>query len=200
MTSLADRLAALRDVFDASFAAPARPCAEEPARALAIRAGDRRLVARIDELAAVEPCRRLVPLAGGPPDLLGLAGLRGRLVAVYDLAALVGGRPRAGVADAAAGPAPRWLLVCAGSPEIALAIDEVEGHASLPRASPGAGAGPRARARDGDDDEHDDERGEHVKEVVDVGGTPRGLLRVPAVAATVLRRAQRGAERPRGDR
>ncbi|WP_437878546.1 chemotaxis protein CheW [Sorangium sp. So ce513] len=195
MTSLADRLAALRDAFDASFAAPALPCADEPARALAIRAGDRRLLARIDELAAVEPCRRIVPLAGGPPGLLGLAGLRGRLVAVYDLAALVGGRPRAGVADAAAGPAPRWLLVCAESPDVALAIDEIEGHASLPRAD----EAPRGRARDGED-ERGEGAGDHVQEAVDVDGAPRGVLRVSAVAATVLRRAQRGAERPRGER
>ncbi|WP_438030043.1 chemotaxis protein CheW [Sorangium sp. So ce233] len=189
--SLAERLDELRAAFDASFAAPALTRAEEPARALAIRAGDRRLVARIEELAAVEPCRRIVPLAGGPPGLLGLAGLRGRLVAVYDLAALVGGRPRAGTADggAAAGPAPRWLLVCAESPEIALAIDEIEGHARLPREGAGPAAGERGEGA-----------GEHVKEAVDVDGAPRGLLRVPAIAATVLRRAQRGAERPKGDR
>ncbi|XXT24881.1 chemotaxis protein CheW [Sorangium sp. So ce429] len=179
---LADRLAELQRAFDASFAAPAEARPEEPARGLAIRAGDRRLVARVDELAAVEPCRPIVPLAGGPPGLLGLVGLRGRLVAVYDLAALVGGRPRAGVA----GPAPRWLLVCAEHPEIALAIDELEGHArfSCAEVHPDDGA----------------EQGEHVREAVDVDGAPRGLLRVPAVAATVLRRAQRGAARPKEDR
>ncbi|WP_438010991.1 chemotaxis protein CheW [Sorangium sp. So ce321] len=179
---LAERLAELRRAFDASFAAPAEARPEEPARGLAIRAGDRRLVARVDELAAVEPCRRIVPLAGGPPGLLGLAGLRGRLVAVYDLAALVGGRPRAGVA----GPAPRWLLVCAEHPEIALAIDELEGHARFSCAD--------VRPDDGVD------AGEHVREAVDVDGAPRGLLRVPAVAATVLRRAHRGAARPKEDR
>ncbi|XXY49250.1 chemotaxis protein CheW [Sorangium sp. So ce269] len=179
---LAERLAELQRAFDASFAAPAEARPEEPARGLAIRAGDRRLVARVDELAAVEPCRRIVPLAGGPPGLLGLAGLRGRLVAVYDLAALVAGRPRAGVA----GPAPRWLLVCAEHPEIALAIDELEGHArfSCAEVHPDDGA----------------DTGEHVREVVDVDGAPRGLLRVPAVAATVLRRAQRGAAHPKEDR
>ncbi|WP_437840465.1 chemotaxis protein CheW [Sorangium sp. So ce1153] len=179
---LAQRLAELQRAFDASFAVPAEARPEEPARGLAIRAGDRRLVARVDELAAVEPCRRIVPLAGGPPGLLGLAGLRGRLVAVYDLAALVGGRPRAGVA----GPAPRWLLVCAEHPEIALAIDELEGHARFSCAD----------VRPDDGVEH----GEHVTEAVDVDGAPRGLLRVPAVAATVLRRAQRGAARPKEDR
>ncbi|WP_437311191.1 chemotaxis protein CheW [Sorangium sp. So ce388] len=180
---LAQRLAELQRAFDASFAAPAEARPEEPARGLAIRAGDRRLVARVDELAAVEPCRRIVPLAGGPPGLLGLAGLRGRLVAVYDLAALVGGRPRAGVA----GPAPRWLLVCAEHPEIALAIDELEGHARFSCADARSHGGER-------------EAGEHVTEAVDVDGAPRGLLRVPAVAATVLRRAQRGAARLKEDR
>ncbi|MGK3982940.1 chemotaxis protein CheW [Sorangium sp. So ce136] len=180
---LAERLAALQRAFDASFAAPAEARPEEPARGLAIRAGDRRLVARVDELAAVEPCRRIAPLAGGPPGLLGLAGLRGRLVAVYDLAALVGGRPRAG---AAAGPTPRWLLVCAEHPDIALAIDELEGHARFSCAD--------VRADNGAD------TGEHVREAVDVDGAPRGLLRVPAIAATVLRRAQRGAARPKEDR
>ncbi|WP_437819992.1 chemotaxis protein CheW [Sorangium sp. So ce1078] len=184
---LAERLAALRDAFDASFAEPARTRAEEPARALAIRAGDRRLLVRIDELAAVEPCRRIVPLAGGPPGLLGLVGLRGRLAAAYDLAALVGGRPRAGAGGAAAGPAPRWLLVCAEDPEIALAIDEIDRHATFSLAD--------VRSAEGERD-----ASEHVTEAVEVDGAPRGLLRVAAVAATVLRRAQRGAERLKEDR
>ncbi|WP_437580869.1 chemotaxis protein CheW [Sorangium sp. So ce887] len=186
---LAERLAALRGAFDASFAEPARTRAEEPARALAIRAGDRRLLVRIEELAAVEPCRRIVPLAGGPPGLLGLAGLRGRLVAAYDLAALVSGRPRAGVDGAAAGPALRWLLVCAENPEIALAIDEIESHESFSLAD--------VRSAD---DERGEGAGEHVTEAVEIDGAPRGLLRVAAVAATVLRRAQRGAERLEEDR
>ncbi|AGP36699.1 chemotaxis protein CheW [Sorangium cellulosum] len=185
---LAERLAALQAAFDASFAEPARTRAEEPARALAVRAGDRRLLVRIEELAAVEPCRRIVPLAGGPPGLLGLVGLRGRLAAAYDLAALVSGRPRAGVDTAAAGPAPRWLLVCAEHPDIALAIDEIEGHASISPEGARAAAGEREGA------------GELVTEAVEVDGGPRGLLRVAAVADTVLRRAQRGAERPKEDR
>ncbi|WP_437728452.1 chemotaxis protein CheW [Sorangium sp. So ce861] len=184
---LAERLAALQAAFDASFAEPARTRAEEPARALAIRAGDRRLLVRVEELAAVEPCRRIVPLAGGPPGLLGLVGLRGRLAAAYDLAALVSGRPRAGV-DAAAGPAPRWLLVCAEHPDVALAIDEIEGHASISVEGARSAAGEREGA------------GELVTEAVEVDGGPRGLLRVAAVAAAILRRAQRGAERPKEDR
>ncbi|WP_437338726.1 chemotaxis protein CheW [Sorangium sp. So ce394] len=185
---LAERLAALQAAFDASFAEPARTRAEEPARALAVRAGDRRLLVRIEELAAVEPCRRIVPLAGGPPGLLGLVGLRGRLAAAYDLAALVSGRPRASVGAAAAGPAPRWLLVCAEHPDIALAFDEIEGHASVPR----EGARSAAAEREG--------AGELVTEAVEVDGEPWGLLRVAAVADTVLRRAERGAERPKEDR
>ncbi|AUX42713.1 uncharacterized protein SOCE26_041460 [Sorangium cellulosum] len=195
---LARRLAELQEAFDASFARTVEACPEELARALAIRAGGRRLVVRIEELAAVEPCRRTAPLAGGPPGLLGLAGLRGRLVAVYDLAALLGGRPRAGAdgADGAGGaggaggassrPAPRWLLVCARSPEIALAVDEIERHVGFSSAD--------VRPLSGGDP------GGHVGEAVEIDGAPLGILRVPSVVAAVLARAQGGAERAKEDR
>ncbi|WP_437682437.1 chemotaxis protein CheW [Sorangium sp. So ce131] len=191
---LARRLAELQQAFDASFARSAEACPEEAARALAIRAGGRRLVVRIEELAAVEPYRRTAPLAGGPPGLLGLAGLRGRLVAVYDLAALLGGRPRGG-ADVAGGaggggegsrPAPRWLLVCARSPDLALAVDEIERHVGFSSAD--------VRPLSGGDP------GGHVGEAVEIDGAPLGILRVPSVVAAVLARAQGGAERSKGDR
>jgi chemotaxis signal transduction protein len=55
----------------------------------------------------------------GPlPELLGIVGLRGAIVPVYDLRLLLGHTP--------AGP-PRWLVLAAGG-QVALAFDHLEGH------------------------------------------------------------------------
>ena len=67
------RLAALRDAFDRGFAEP--PLESPPPRRefLAIRAGDHRFALRLDELARVVPCGRIVPL----PQLAPLSPVRG---------------------------------------------------------------------------------------------------------------------------
>jgi len=61
-----------------------------------------------------------VPVPGPVREFVGLAGLRGRLLPVYDLASLLGGGP----------PTPdlQWLIVAEGpAGQIALAFEEVDG-------------------------------------------------------------------------
>jgi purine-binding chemotaxis protein CheW len=125
-------LAELRATFDAGFA-ERRGADPPPARALlAVRAGGVPLAVPIEELAGFHAAGRIVPLPDGAPGLLGLAGIRGRIVAVHDLAAAVGAGALAG--------APRWLLVTGGAEPLALAIDAIEGHLKLPWTESGAGS------------------------------------------------------------
>lgn len=117
------RLAEIRRSFDASFAAPALRHDEERRSALAIQAGEGRFAVRVEDLAGVEACRRIVRLPANLPGLLGVAGIRGRLLAAYDLGALLGQPSR----DLGKGRAPlRWILVCGKEPGIGLVIEEIE--------------------------------------------------------------------------
>jgi chemotaxis signal transduction protein len=120
---VADRLAQLRNDFDRSFAAPARRSDAEHAELLAVRAGGRPYALRLSQTAGLYPDRPVTPLPGPVPALLGVAGFGGVILPVYDLAALLG-HP---VPDRA-----RWLVLAAGTPPLALAFHELDGHVRVP--------------------------------------------------------------------
>jgi purine-binding chemotaxis protein CheW len=131
--SAQDRLSALRAAFDAQYAEA--PAAEaEPGEALvAIRVAGEHAAFRLTELAGLQPAPRLMWVPGGPPAWRGLAGIRGRLVPVFDLAALLG--LESGVEAAS------WLAIGRGEPACAFAIQAVEGLVRLPRHAVGPGTG-----------------------------------------------------------
>lgn len=110
--------AALRRAFDRSFAEPSRPPLAHTTDLLAIRLGGDPWAVPLADIAGLHSGKRITPLPGGPPGLLGIAGFRGSVVAVYDLPALIGLAPLA---------APRWLLVAAER-RIAFAFSELDGH------------------------------------------------------------------------
>jgi chemotaxis signal transduction protein len=118
------RLERMRRAFDASFAEPAateRPRTEQLVR---IRAAQATVALRVGELTALQAGRRIVPVPGGPPELLGLAAAGGVALPAYDLASLLGlGRGQRSC---------RWLAVCGGADPIGLAFEELLGHLSAP--------------------------------------------------------------------
>ncbi|MNS21499.1 CheW-like domain protein [compost metagenome] len=122
--SAGDRLNELRAAFDAQFAdAPAAEA--EPGEALVgIRVGGEHAAFRLSELAGLQPTPRLMWVPGGPPAWRGLAGIRGKLVPVYDLAALIGLEP--------ASEAASWLALGRGEPACAFAFQAIEGLLQLP--------------------------------------------------------------------
>lgn len=116
---LAGAAATLRAAFDGGFA---EPQAAEPAAhtdLLAIRVGEHPYALRLTEVLAVHTDRKLVPVPGPRPELLGLVGLRGLVVPVYDLRLLLG---------YAAGPVPRWLAVARSGSPFAVAFEVFEAH------------------------------------------------------------------------
>ena len=119
-------LTALRDSFDRSFAEPARSHDAEYVELLAVRAGGRPYALRLSQASGLHPDRPVTPLPGPQPALLGVAGFGGAIVPVYDLAALLG-HP--------VPERPRWLVPAAGSPPLALAFHELEGHVRVPAAA-----------------------------------------------------------------
>ena len=121
-----DRLADLRADFDRSFAEPARAHDVEHHELLAVRAGGRPYAMRLSQTSGLYPDRPVTPLPGPVAALLGVAGFSGTIVPVYDLAALLG-HP---VPDR-----PRWLVLATGSPPLALAFHDLDGHVRVPAAS-----------------------------------------------------------------
>jgi purine-binding chemotaxis protein CheW len=170
--TVAERLAALRAEFDGSFGQPVRPPYAEHAELLAIRAGGRRYALRLAQTSGLHPDRPITPLPGPVPALLGLSGFGGTIVPVYDLAALLGhpGSDR-----------PRWLVLAAGTPPLALAFEGLDGHLRVPAAAivTDGHAGP-----DG------------VRGMVALPGGTRPLVEVPATRALVHRLT--GDPAPRG--
>jgi purine-binding chemotaxis protein CheW len=115
---------ALRREFDGSFALPAREVASDSLDLLAIRIDNEPFALRVSEIAGLVTGHRLTPVPSPLPSLMGLLGVRGALVAVFDLGALLGEAPMTA--------APRWVALCPGEHGLAVAFPELEGHLKLP--------------------------------------------------------------------
>jgi chemotaxis signal transduction protein len=120
--AVAERIAGLRADFDHSFAQPARRHDVEHIELLAIRAGDRPYAMRLSQTSRLFPDRPVTALPGPLSALLGVAGFGGTIVPVYDLAALLGH---------AIPDRPRWLVLAAGTPALALAFHQLDGHVQV---------------------------------------------------------------------
>ena len=118
-TRTALRLDELRDGFDSSFTRPPPPRQDPGEALLRLRVGGAPLAVRLGHLSGLHLMPRLVRLPGAPASVLGLAGLRGQLIAVHDLTALLGLQ---------SGEPPRWLLLACGSRRVGLAAAGFEGQ------------------------------------------------------------------------
>ncbi|MEV6932249.1 chemotaxis protein CheW [Dactylosporangium sp. NPDC051485] len=143
------RLARLREDFDRSFADPPRQEVAGHDDLLAIRAGGVRYALRLTQAAGLFPDRPVTRLPGPLPALLGVAGFRGAIVPVYELAAVLGTWSTPAIPDDA-GNTPRWLVLAAGTPPVALAFERLDGHLRMPRdalVEEAAGHGPQGCLR-----------------------------------------------------
>jgi chemotaxis signal transduction protein len=167
---LSSRAAELRDAFDRSFAgAPAEspPCDDF----LDVRLGPVRHALRVSEMAGLLADVRIAPLPSPIGELLGIAGLRGAILPVYDLRALLGYSTEA---------PPRWVAIAAAAP-VAFAFDAFERHLRVRRDAvvPHADGGSR-----------------HVREVVRLDEGMRPIVSI----ASVLDVLEAMANRVRGER
>jgi purine-binding chemotaxis protein CheW len=113
----------LRRDFDEAFTRPRGEVAAPGERLLSLALGEERFVMAVADLAGLVPAPRSVPLPGAPRALVGLAGLRGELVPIYDLAALLG---------LASGGPPTWLALYEPAQPIAFGFDTLLGHLVAP--------------------------------------------------------------------
>ncbi|HEY9723354.1 MAG TPA: chemotaxis protein CheW [Oscillatoriaceae cyanobacterium] len=114
---------ALREEFDQRFTAPRELDRDAPVSMLGLRLGGRAFALRLDALAGLQAMRRLVPLPQSRVPLLGLTGVRGRLVPVFSLAALM---------ELPLEPEANWLVLIGHADPVALAFAELDGYFELP--------------------------------------------------------------------
>jgi chemotaxis signal transduction protein len=156
----ARKLAEVREGFDQAFAAPPSRAQDALIGLLAIRVAGSSCAIRVEELVDVQAKCKVVPLPGGHPDMLGIAGMRGRLVPVYGLASLLGLGTNATFA---------WLAICKSKLSLGLTFDELEGYL---QASP----------TDLYPIENERSRG-HVSEVLRQAGATRSVVSTSSIIA-----------------
>lgn len=124
-SQLAEAALVLRREFDLSFAqAPGRGT-EQRASLLAIRIGGDPYAIRVADINGIHADCHIMALPTPIPELRGVAGFRGQMVPVYDLAALLGYARCA---------SPRWLVLLGQRRReaLALAFESFEMHFSVP--------------------------------------------------------------------
>jgi len=119
-------VAEIRRSFDAEFASPRALPDEQLEDLLAIRLAGDPYALKLSDVELIDARRKIVPLRGADASVLGVAGVRGQLVAVYDLARLLG----YGYARARSHEAPRWIAVVDAERGLAVAFDELEAQFS----------------------------------------------------------------------
>ena len=163
--ALQNKALELRHAFDRSFAEAVHADAALFDDFLAIRLRDDPHVLRLGDVARLLPLRALTRFPSVVPHWLGLAGVAGDVVPVYDLGLLLG---------YPAGATPRWMAVCRAAP-VALAFDVFDGQFRHPReVDSGAAGTPRG-------------------EVLRTAGQVRPVVPVDEVIATIKSLALQGA-------
>jgi chemotaxis signal transduction protein len=171
---LRQRITDLREAFDRSFAEPVHQQPSEVVDLLAIEIGDDSYAIRLDAIGGLAADRPLAALPGAPPALLGVATFRSAIVPVYDLGRLLG---------FARSTSPRWTVIAAGQPVLALAFDRVAGHLRRPRAT-GVATGERSSpAADGR---------AFTSDQVDTPAGARAIIDVAAVRAAIVAQCHPG--------
>lgn len=126
---------ALREAFDAGFAHAARRDRPHTVDVLTLRVGGRPFAVRLDTLAGLAADRRVVRLPRTRAALLGVTGVRGVLVPVFSLPALL---------DLPAPADLRWIATVGDQPGTGFAFDALDGHHRVERSALLPSPAPRA--------------------------------------------------------
>lgn len=123
-TDLSARARDWRRSFDDGFAVRRKPSAAPGEDLLFALVNGRRYAMRVAELRGVHPARRIMPIPSVDRALLGIVGIRGQLIAAYDVGALLGFTDGHGDHG--------WLVTCGSSDVvIALAFERFVGSARV---------------------------------------------------------------------
>jgi chemotaxis signal transduction protein len=158
----------LRNAFDRARAIPLSSQALAPIEdLLAIRVSGHAFAIRLSEISGLATDKKIVAFPSPIRELLGMATIRGRLVSVYSLAALLG--------YGATTDRGRWLALCGTEELVALAINDFEAYLRVPVAQIHAA-------------EQQDLVSAHVKHVVRVADTVRAVISMPLITRVIRTR------------
>lgn len=166
--SIPELVSDLRQAFDLAFAAAPSTAAAGAEDLLEVQCGSAAYVLRLGEIAALTRDLGVTAIPSAAPAFLGVAGVRGAILAVYDLAALLGQPPD---------PAPRWIAIAAGVTPVGLAFRHVDGHRRVPAASILAQSRPDGVAR-------------HVRGVARLDGGVRPIVSISSVVDAIAERGR----------
>lgn len=125
MTAITEnRARAMREEFDQSFAVEAHTALEQLEDLLMVRVADEPYAIRLRDIGGIVTKRPIVAVPAMADHLLGLAGVRGDVVPVYDLRSILGHTDTA--------EPPTWMVLCGDTPRIALAFPVFDGYLRLP--------------------------------------------------------------------
>lgn len=119
----ADALEQLRHAFDSGFGLAPHVVEDQFEDLLAIRVGGAPYAMRLSEIAGIYVDKHITALPGAPAELIGLAGFRSTIVAVYDLRRLLDLEPAGSCA---------WLVLASANPCVGLAFDQLEQYLRVP--------------------------------------------------------------------
>jgi chemotaxis signal transduction protein len=166
------RVVDLRIAFDEAFARPSVVRADDTEDILLVRVGGDPYALRSGEMSGLATGKKIAPVPSRRSELMGLAGIRGSLVPVYSLAALLGYG-----AHSSSSP---WLALSRGAEPVGLAFQEFEGFVRVPRSDVHSAEDTHARR--------------HVRAVARFGDLTRPIIDVSS-ALEVLK-AQAGGAGP----
>lgn len=146
----------LRDQFDHSFAAPPAEAPGESTNLLGITIGENSYALELSEITALFVDTRIVPLPSLAREFLGVAALRGGIVPVYSLHALLG--------HVTGDERPRWLVVAGRERVAAFAFDGLETYLRVPQADISTARGETLHG--------------HVHASAVIDGKPRPIVRI----------------------
>ena len=160
-------VAELRREFDNSFAALPETPGDGRAVFLNIRVGGEALAVRTLHITGLAKRRRIVALPTSVPGLLGVMALRGDLLPVYDLAALLG--------LPACDREPGWLIFAHGKTPVALCFDELEGQIEVDGACLSDTGGSRVH--------------KHLRLMARMDAGPRAVIDIPGIVIEIRKTA-----------
>lgn len=163
--------AELQRSFDEAFAREPGEAALERVRVLAVTVAQRPMALRLEEIATLQARRRVVPLPGAASELLGLVGVRDRVLPAFDLAALVG-LPRSGE--------EAWMAVAQAPTPFVVVFDVLEGLREFPATAVVDAVGLDQP---------------HVAGLIEDGSVRRAVVDLSGIAQTLARRFTRAAGR-----
>lgn len=117
-----DELGQLRHAFDRSFAQPAIQPAQTMVRLISIEVAERPFAIEANQIAGLAKVKRIVPLPSRIPEFHGIAGIRGGVVPVFNLAALLEIESRGN---------PQWLALAKSETAMALAFETLTGQVEV---------------------------------------------------------------------